>query len=186
MTFRSSRSVKFIGKPAIERPESGSGAFPCVNRVFTLLRLFRRRRTMPAHANRAAKSNATTVMPMTSAVLSSDGGCDDGGGCDGGGCDGGGCDEGGGGGLESGAMVDTSSMVGTFSTVMPNAMEADSAVPRLEESERRISSTVMEAGMVMVAVMSTLAAATSILTSDLSTLTALAIFCCKLSTSFSE
>ena len=182
MTFRSSRSVKFIGKPAIERPESGSGAFPCVNRVFTLLRLFRRRRTMPAHANRAAKSNATTVMPMTSAVLSSDGGCDDGGGCDGGGCDeGGGVDGGGGGGLESGAMVDTSSMVGTFSTVMPNAMEADSAVPRLKESERRISSTVMEAGMVMVAVMSTLAAATSILTSDLSTLTAFAIFCCKLS-----
>ena len=181
MTFRSSRSVKIIGRPVIGRPESGSGAFPCVNRVFTLLRLFRRRRTMPAHANRAAKSNATTVMPMTSAVLSSDGGCDDGGGCDGGGCDGGGCDEGGGGGLESGAMVDTSSMVGTFSTVMPNAMEADSAVPRLEESEVRISSTVMEAGMVMVAMMSTLAAATSILTSDLSTLTALAIFCCKLS-----
>ena len=176
MTFRSSRSVKFIGRPVIGRPESGSGAFPCVNRVFTLLRLFRRRRTMPAHTNRAAKSNATTVMPMISPVLSSDGGCDDGGGCDGGG----------GGGLESGAMVDTSSMVGTFSTVIPNAMEADSAVPRLEESERRIPSTVMEAGMVMVAVMSTLAAATSISTSDLSTLTAFAIFCCKLEISSFE
>jgi len=131
---------------------------------------------MPANANRATKSNAATEMPMISAILSSDDDAIRGGGDDGGG----------GGGLESGAMVDTTSMVGTFSTVMPNAVEADSAVPRLEESDFRIASTVMEAGMVMVAVMSTLAAATSTLTSDLSTPTALAIFCCKLDLRSSE
>ena len=87
---------------------------------------------------------------------------------------------------ESGAMPESTAMVGTFSTVTPSAVEASSAVPRLEESKVCISSTVMEAGTAMVAVMSTLAAATLIVTSDLSTPAASATFCCQLDLSLSE
>ena len=74
-------------------------------------------------------------------------------------------------------------MVGASSTVMPSAVEAASAVPRLEESEVFISSAVVEAGTPIVAVMITLAAVTRIVTSDLSTPAAVAIFCCKLEVS---
>ena len=81
---------------------------------------------------------------------------------------------------ESGAMPDSTVMVGTSSTVTPSTVEAAPAVPNLEVSEVRIASTVMEAGMAMVAVMRTLAAATLIVTSDLSTPAAVATFCCKL------
>ena len=58
-------------------------------------------------------------------------------------------------------------MVGISSTVMPSAVEAASAVPRLEESEVCTCSAVVEAGTAMVAVMITLAAVTWIVTSDL-------------------
>jgi len=87
--------------------------------------------------------------------------------------------------LGSGALASTA-MVGSDSTVMPSTAEASAAVPNLEVSEVRIASTVREAGMAMVAVMSTLAAATRITTSDLSTPAAVATFCCKLDLSFSE
>ena len=66
-------------------------------------------------------------------------------------------------------MSDSTVIVGTSSTVMPSASEAASAVPRLEESEVRSASAVVEAGTAIVAVMRTLAAVTRILTSDLST-----------------
>jgi hypothetical protein len=114
-----------------------------------------------AHVNRATKRSAATSMPIISAILLSS---DD----------------------ESGAMLDSTSMMGTPSTVTPSAAEAASAVPRLEESEVCMSSTFMEAGTAMVAVMSTLAAATLIVTSDLPTPAALATFCCKLDLSLSE
>ena len=64
-------------------------------------------------------------------------------------------------------------------------VEAATAVPRLEASEVRSTSAVVEAGTAMVAVMRTLAAATRIVTSDLSTPAAPATFCCKLDLSFS-
>ena len=74
-------------------------------------------------------------------------------------------------------------MVGASSTVMPSAAEASAAVPRVEESEARTASAVMEAGTPMVAVMITLAAATSMVTSDVSTPAAIATLCCKLEVS---
>jgi len=76
-----------------------------------------------------------------------------------------------------------SATVGTSSTVTPSAAEASSMVPRLEESEVCTLSAVIEAGTAMVAVMRTLAAVTRIVTSDLSTPAAVAIFCCKLEVS---
>ena len=82
-------------------------------------------------------------------------------------------------------MSDSTVIVGTTSTVTPSAVEAATAVPRLEESEVRSTSAVMEAGTAIVAVMRTLAAITRIVTSDLSTPAALATFCCKLDLSFS-
>jgi len=115
---------------------------------------------MKAHVDKATKRIATTTMPMIRGTLSSDD--------------------------ESGAMSDSTVMVGTSSTVTPSTAEAAPAVPRLEESEVCISSAVMEAGMAMVAVMRTLAAATLIVTSDLSTPAALATLCCKLEMSVSE
>ena len=115
---------------------------------------------MKAHVDKATKRIATTTMPMIRGTLSSDD--------------------------ESGAMPDSTVMVGTSSTVMPSTAEASAAVPNLEVSEVRIASTVMEAGMAMVAVMSTLAAATRITTSDLSTPAAVATFCCKLDLSLFE
>ena len=75
-------------------------------------------------------------------------------------------------------------MVGTDSTVTPSAAEAAAAVPKLEESEFTIRvAAVLEAGTAMVAVMITLAAATRIVTSDLSTLAAVATACCRLEVS---
>ena len=59
-------------------------------------------------------------------------------------------------------------------------MEASSlVVPRVEESEVCTWSAVFEAGTAILAVMSTLAAATQIVTSDVSTPAALATFCCQ-------
>ena len=77
-------------------------------------------------------------------------------------------------------------MVGSSSTVRPSAAEAAEAVPRLEESEVFTLSAAMEAGTAMVAVTRTLAAATRIVTSDLSTPATSATFCCKLNLSLSE
>jgi len=87
---------------------------------------------------------------------------------------------------DPGSMLDSTEMVGSDSTVMPSAVEAASAVPKVEVSEVCIASTVMEAGMEMVTVMRTLAAATRIMTSDLSTPVASATFCCQLNLSLSE
>ena len=77
-------------------------------------------------------------------------------------------------------------MVGNSSTVMPSAVEAASAVPRREESEVCTTPAVVETGTIMVAVMRTLAAATRIVTSDLSTPAVSAIFCCNLDLSLSK
>ena len=85
--------------------------------------------------------------------------------------------------LMGGSVTVTVLMVESDSTVIPSAAEALSAVPRLEESEVCTAAAVMEAGTVMVAVMITLAAATLIVTNDLSTPAAVANFCCKLEVS---
>ena len=77
-------------------------------------------------------------------------------------------------------------IVGTASTATPSSVEAASAVPRVEASEVCSASAVVEAGTMMVAVMRTLAAATRIVTSDLSTPAAAATFCCRLDLSLSE
>ena len=77
-------------------------------------------------------------------------------------------------------------MVGSSSTVILRTVEAASAVPRLEKSEVSTTSRLVEAGTAMVAVMRTLAAATWIVTSDLSTPAASATFCCKPDLSLSE
>ena len=78
----------------------------------------------------------------------------------------------------------------TVTTLMPKAWDAASAVPSLEESEAFTSAAVMEAGTVMVAVMSTLSAAlsavTAMVTSDLSTPATSATFFCNLNLSLSE
>ena len=60
-------------------------------------------------------------------------------------------------------------MVGTDSTVTPSAVEAVAAVPRLEESEVCTAAVVVEVGTAMMAVMSTLAAATVMVTAEGST-----------------
>jgi len=60
-------------------------------------------------------------------------------------------------------------MVGTDSTVMLSAFEAATAVPRVEESEFCKAAAVVEAGTAIVAVMSTLAAATVMETEEAST-----------------
>ena len=85
--------------------------------------------------------------------------------------------------LESESPLVTVLMVGSTSTVIPSAAEAVAVVPRLEESDFFTAAAVMDAGTVMVAVMITLAAATLIVTNDLSTPAAVAIFCCKLEVS---
>ena len=73
--------------------------------------------------------------------------------------------------------------VGTDSTVMPSTVEAASAVASLEESEVCTAVAVVEAGTAMRAVIITLAAATLIVTSDLSMPAAAATLCCKLEVS---
>ena len=119
-----------------------------------------RRRTM-THApaeRRTTRTNALTAMPEMRGALRSD-------------------DE---------SEATTVITAGAFSTATPSAVEAASAVPRLEESEVCTWSAVLEAGTAMVAVMRTLAATTRIVTSDLSTPAASATFCCKLDLSLSE
>ena len=71
-------------------------------------------------------------------------------------------------------------MLGSDSTVMPSAAEAAAAVPRVEVSEVCTAAGVVEAGTTMVAVMSTLAAVTLMVTSEASTPAASAIFCRRL------
>ena len=73
--------------------------------------------------------------------------------------------------------------VGTDSTVTPSTAEAASTVASLEESEACTAAAVVEAGTAMLAVMITLAAATLIVTSDLSTPAAAATPCCRLEVS---
>ena len=74
-------------------------------------------------------------------------------------------------------------MLGSDSTVMPSAAEAAAAVPRVVVSEVCTTAAVEEAGTAMVAVMITLAAATSMVTSDLSTPAAVATACRRLEVS---
>ena len=74
--------------------------------------------------------------------------------------------------------------VGGVRTAMPRAAEAAVVVvPRVEAREACTVVAVVEAGREMVAVMRTLAAATAMVTSDLSTPAAVAIFCCRLEVS---
>ena len=73
----------------------------------------------------------------------------------------------------------TTLMVGVLSTAMPSAAEAATAVPRLEESAACTTDAVVEAGTVMMALMSTLAAATRIETNQTSTPAASAMIRCK-------
>ena len=75
------------------------------------------------------------------------------------------------------------STVGTPSTVRPSAWEAAAAVPRTRVSFSCTESTVVEAGTARVAVMITLAAATSIVTCDVSRPAMFAMFSCKLEVS---
>ena len=109
----------------------------------------------------------------------------DGGNGEGGGGEG---DDGGGGKLGGGSSGSATAivMVGASSTVTPSAVEAASAVPRVEESEVSTTSRVKDAGTAMVAVMRTLPAATSIVTNDLSTPAIAAMFSCKTDLSLSE
>ena len=74
-------------------------------------------------------------------------------------------------------------IVGTPSTEIPSALEAASAVRRVEESEAFTAAAVVEAGTAMVAVMITLAAVMAMVTGNLSTPAAVAIFCCRLEVS---
>ena len=67
------------------------------------------------------------------------------------------------------AVLDSMVVVGASSTVMPSAVEAAAAVPRVAPREVCTAAGVVEAGTAMVAVMSTLPAATLIVTSDAST-----------------
>ena len=60
-------------------------------------------------------------------------------------------------------------MVGSDSTVIPSAVDADAAVPRREVSVACNASAVVEAGTLIVAVMMTLAAATMMDTDERST-----------------
>ena len=87
-------------------------------------------------------------------------------------------------------MLGSTVMVGTSSIVMPSAVEAAEAVPRVEAREACTAEAVVEAGTAMVAVMITLPAvmamSTGMLTGDVSTPAAAAILCCKLDFSGSE
>ena len=92
-------------------------------------------------------------------------------------------DKGGGGGGSGGGGGEAASTVGTISAVTPSAVEASAAVDRLDERDICTAAVVVEAGTAMIAVMRTLAAATLIVTSDLSMPATVAIFCCKLEVS---
>jgi hypothetical protein len=74
--------------------------------------------------------------------------------------------------------------VGGVRTVMPRTSEAAVVVvPRVEAREACTVVAVVEAGREMVAVMRTLAAATAMVTSDVSTPAAAATACCRLEVS---
>ena len=66
---------------------------------------------------------------------------------------------------------------------MPSAAEAAAGVPMVMFNEVNIAAVVVVAGTATAAVMITLAAATLIVTSDLWTLAAVAMPCCKLEVS---
>ena len=102
--------------------------------------------------------------------------------CVGGGNGGDGGDDGGGGG-GGGGGGEAISIMGTASTAMPSCVVAAAAVPRLVESEACNADTVVEAGTTMMAVMRTEAAATVMVTSDVSTPAASATLCRKLEVS---
>ena len=78
-------------------------------------------------------------------------------------------------------------IVGTVRIVTPSAVEGvvegSAAMPRVEDSEACTAAAVVEASTAMVAVMITLAADTSMVTSDVSTPAAVATFCCRLEVS---
>ena len=82
----------------------------------------------------------------------------------------------GGGEGEGGAAT---TILGTDTTVMPSAAEAAAAVPRLEESVVCTVTGVVEAGTAIMAVMSTLAAATVTVTAEASTAATAAIELCR-------
>ena len=105
---------------------------------------------------------------------------------DGGLGDGGGGEGEGGGGEGSSGTEDSIVMVGAPSTVMPSALDAFSAVSRVERSKACTAVARVAAGTATLAVMITLPAATRIVTSGLSTPAAAATFCCKLDLSLSE
>ena len=73
--------------------------------------------------------------------------------------------------------------MGTASKAMPSCAVAAATVPRLVESEACNADTVVEAGTMMMAVMRTEAAATVMVTSDVSTPAASATLCRKLDVS---
>ena len=77
-------------------------------------------------------------------------------------------------------------IVGIPSTEMPSALEAASAVRRVEESEAFTAAAVVEAGTAMVAVMITLAAAMVMVTGSLYPPAAAPIFCSKFDLALSE
>ena len=68
-------------------------------------------------------------------------------------------------------------------SAVEGAVEGSVAMPRVEDSEACTAAAVVEVGTPMVAVMITLAAATSMVTSDVSTPAAIATLCCKLEVS---
>ena len=74
-------------------------------------------------------------------------------------------------------------MRGISKIKISSRLDAASAEGRLLEMSICTESAVVAAGTAIVAVMITLAAATLIVTSDLSTPAAVAIFCCKLEVS---
>ena len=74
-------------------------------------------------------------------------------------------------------------MVGVVSTVIPSALEAASAVVRLLESAACTVEAVVVAGTAIMAVMSTLAAVTLMVTKDASTPASCAILVCRVEVS---
>ena len=80
--------------------------------------------------------------------------------------------------VESAIVIVGTARIRTPSAV-EGAVEGSVAMPRVEDSEACTAAAVVEAGTPMVAVMITLAAATSMVTSDLSTPAAVAILACR-------
>ena len=80
-------------------------------------------------------------------------------------------------------VVVANEMAGELSTGMPSALEAVSAVARLLERSACTADAVVEAGTAIMAVMSTLAAVTLMVTNDASTLASCAIVCCRVEVS---